>query len=143
MNVLTVALRPYKYHHLAALPSGPHYEHFASIEPVPYTVDGPDGQYARVEAARLREIAERNGSQVYLVAMPEGPWMKPHYPGTLQADYVELLRSMYGADHVLDLTHLLPETMFFDRSHPTLEGAQLISAAISEWLQASGTFAQP
>lgn len=142
-NVLTVALRPYKYHHLRPFPSEEHYAHFRSLDPVPYTVDGPDGQAVRTDAARLMQIVARNGAELYVVAMPEGAWMAPHYAGTFHDDYMELLRSAYAGVPVLDLRHLLGDGFFYDRSHATRAGGERISRAIADWMKESAGPAHP
>lgn len=123
-------LRPYKYHHLPPLPKEDYRAHFTKHR-FDYTLEQKRDELI-TDAERLLTLCRRRGVELFVVALPRGPWLDDHYePGFYDA-YLQLLREVYGRAVFLDLTRLLGQREFYDHTHCTREGARRITGIVVE-----------
>lgn len=93
-----------------------------------------EGGRARTEIGRLRETTARLGTRLYVVNLPESPWVRERYlPGRYE-QYLDLVREELGGIPFLDLRTFLRDDEFFDQAHPTWRGARRLSAAVGAFV---------
>lgn len=89
--------------------------------------------------ARLRRVAERAGSKVLVVNMPEGRWARSGFyePG-IHETYMAVLREAIGDLPLLDLREALQDDDFYDWMHPTRRGGRALTRKVAEAVRQLG-----
>jgi hypothetical protein len=88
------------------------------------------------ELQMYRDFAAKNGTELYVVNLPELSWNRELYkPGRYEA-YLEVVRSAIGDTPFLDLRTFLPDELFFDDAHPTWDGAIKVSREVGAFINA-------
>jgi hypothetical protein len=87
------------------------------------------------ELKMYREFADRYGSELYVVNLPELSWNRDLYlPGRYEA-YLRIVKEALGDTPLLDLRTLLPDDMFYDDCHPTWEGGIRIAREVTPFIE--------
>jgi hypothetical protein len=107
------------YHELRDMPAEPHRDSVA-------------GHFQR-----LREMAARNDSQIFVVNMPEASWRRAFYAQGIYEDYRSLLMRAAGSLPVFDLRESVPDELYFDTLHVDRDGAYDFSQQVAERLAAA------
>ena len=86
--------------------------------------------------AKIREIAERNGSTLYVVTVPEASWLQVFFTPETAHGYGQMLQELAPPGHFLDLRGRVPDSEFFDWLHVTHEGGLRASRELAEFIKA-------
>jgi hypothetical protein len=87
----------------------------------------PDSAMVAGAFARLRGTADRLGTDLFVVNLPEHPVHAPLYrPGAYDA-YLRLVRASLAGVPFLDLRTLLPQDRYHDAAHATWAGALVVT----------------
>ena len=129
-------LLPPKWHHL---PQRDHSQ-YMRVAGENYIEPGATTQLDHIawQLGKLRELVEQHGGRLLVVEMPEGPWQTAMVAPELREDYMQCVEQTLGGVPRLDLTHALQPEHFFDWSHPTRAGAELVTQRVIEFLRAHG-----
>ena len=88
------------------------------------------------ELQMYRTFADKYGSELYVVNLPELSWNRELYqPGRYEA-YLDIVRDALATTPFLDLRTFLPDDQFFDDAHPTWEGGIRISREVGSFIEA-------
>lgn len=100
----------------------------------------PRNDESRIQAQleRLIAIANRWGSKLYIVNLPEHPLNRGGYKEGYYEAYLDIVRASIGATPFLNLRTLLDSTEFFDLGHATHSGALRVSSRVADFVRRQG-----
>lgn len=133
------AASPYKYHHLQPMEK----------EGLRAWLRDPNSWWHRVYSwnpdrderiiagrfRRLREFAENEGIQLYVVNVPENVESRQLYERKNYRRYLELVQRNLGSTPFLDLHAMLGSGEFYDVVHATLPGAKRVTETVIDFIK--------
>jgi hypothetical protein len=88
------------------------------------------------QIGRLREYADRYGTRLYVVNLPEMSWNRELYDARRYASYLSVVRAALGDTPFLDLRTFIPDDEFYDSSHTMWTAGKRVSRRVAEFIEA-------
>jgi hypothetical protein len=135
----SMQLVPYRYHHRKKIADPDFYWEDVANQRGLYRKlrDMPAEPLAESIAGhfeRLRALAARHGTRVFVLNMPEAEWRRAFYAPGIYEEYQSVLTRAAGSLPILDLRTALPDERYFDTLHLDREGAYDFSRRVAELL---------
>lgn len=96
---------------------------------------GPDRVAIAGQLDRLVRFADRHGSELYFVDLPQSSVMRRDYFGSSYDEYRAWVSGLFAGERFLDLSDYLTDDEFYDLVHPTRSGAERLSDRVAAFVR--------